>query len=115
MSAFAQYFVLSAPLFAIVLAGYGLARIPFWRPAWSAWASKFVFNFALPVMLFHLMSKLRDMPPIDARVLIAFFGGGLAVFILGRVIAARVFKLDGTAQSVFAMGGIFSNNVLLGL
>ena len=115
MSAFAQYFVLSAPLFAIVLAGYGLARIPGWRPEWSAWASKFVFNFALPAMLFHLMSKLRDMPPINARALIAFFGGALIVFVLGRIVAARVFKLDGTAQSVFAMGGIFSNNVLLGL
>jgi len=115
MSAFFQYFVVSAPLFAIVLAGYLIARIPGWRTQWTAWASKFVFNVALPAMLFHLMSKLHEMPPINAAVLIAFFGGCLIVFGLGRLMAARIFGLDGTAQSVFAMGGVFSNNVLLGL
>jgi predicted permease len=66
-------------------------------------------------MLFYLMSDLRSMPPVKPSVLIAFFGACFLVFALGRLAAARVFHLDGVAQSVFAMGGIFSNNVLLGL
>jgi predicted permease len=66
-------------------------------------------------MLFYLMSDLRSMPPVKPTILIAFFGGCLLVFIFGRLLAARFFGLDGVAQSVFAMGGIFSNNVLLGL
>jgi predicted permease len=37
------------------------------------------------------------------------------VFIIGRLVAARLFALDGVAQSVFALGGIFANNVLLGV
>src|SRR5215831_11372444 len=115
MSAFFQYFKLSAPLFGIVLAGYVLALWPRWRSNWTALASKFVFNIALPAMLFHLMSKLNSLPPMKPSVLVAFFGGCFVVFILGRIIAARFFRLDGVAQSVFAMGGIFSNNVLLGL
>jgi predicted permease len=115
MSAFFQFFILSAPLFAVVLAGYLLACWPHWNKNWTAWASKFVFNVALPAMLFHLMSDLRSMPPVKFGVLVAFFGGCLLVFALGRFVAARIFHLDGVAQSVFAMGGIFSNNVLLGL
>jgi malonate transporter len=115
MHAFAQYFLLSAPLFAIVLAGYAIARWPRWQLRWTELASKFVFNIALPTMLFHLMSHLGSMPPVQPSILIAFFGGCLLVFFLGRWLAARIFKLDGVAQSVFAMGGIFSNNVLLGL
>jgi len=115
MSAFIQYFLLSAPLFAIVLAGYLVACMPFWKTSWTAIASKFVFNVALPAMLFHLMSDLSSMPPIKPGVLLAFFGGCFIVFAIGRIVAARFFKLDGVAQSVFAMGGIFSNNVLLGL
>jgi len=115
MSAFIQYFLLSAPLFAIVLAGYLLALWPRWRKEWTAWASKFVFNVALPAMLFHLMSDLSSLPPVNASLLIAFFGGCFIVFGVGRLIAARLFKLDGVSQSIFAMGGIFSNNVLLGL
>jgi malonate transporter and related proteins len=115
MTVFLEYFFLAAPLFGIVLAGYLLALWPRWPKRWTALASKLVFNVALPAMLFHLMSGMGSMPPVKVGVLLAFFGGCLLVFVLGRVIAARFFKLDSTAQSVFAMGGIFSNNVLLGL
>jgi malonate transporter len=115
MSAFAQYFLLSAPLFAIVMAGYLFARWRRWKKQWTEWASKFVFNVALPAMLFHLMSDLSSLPPVNANLLVAFFGGCFIVFGVGRIVAARMFKLDGVSQSIFAMGGVFSNNVLLGL
>jgi predicted permease len=55
------------------------------------------------------------LPPVDARLLIAFFGGCFIVFAIGRFVSARVFRLDGVSQSVFALAGIFSNNVLLGV
>jgi malonate transporter len=115
MSVFPEVFVLSAPLFAIVFVGYLIALHRRWRPGWTALASKFVFVIALPALLFHMMSDLSSSPPVDARLLIAFFGGCLLVFALGRIIAARVFRLDAVSQSVFALGGVFSNNVLLGL
>jgi predicted permease len=115
MQAFFQYFALSAPLFGIVLLGYVIANWSKWQPQWTTYASKFVFGVALPVMLFHLMSGLRSMPEVSTKVLAAFFGGCFVVFAVGRFIAAKSFKLDGVSQSVFAMGGIFSNNVLLGL
>lgn len=115
MSAFLHYLVLSAPFFGLVLLGLALARLPFWRPAWTRYASKFVFAVPLPALLFHMMSHRSSAAPADARVLIAFFGSCFIVFALGRGVAKFVFRLDGVAQSVFALGGIFSNNVLLGL
>jgi malonate transporter and related proteins len=115
MTTFWHFFLLSAPLFAVVLAGYLIARIPRWRREWTEAVSKFVFAALLPAMLFHLMSDLTKLPPVDARLLIAFFGGCFIVFVIGRIVAARVFRLDGVAQSVFALGGVFSNNVLLGV
>ncbi|WP_411755333.1 AEC family transporter, partial [Serratia sp. (in: enterobacteria)] len=42
-------------------------------------------------------------------------GSCLIVFVIGRIAARRIFKLDGVSGSVFALGGIFSNNVMLGL
>ena len=77
--------------------------------------SQFVFSVALPAMLFRLMSDFSKLPPVDVRLLIAFFGGCLIVFVIGRLIAWKLFALDGVSQSVFALGGVFSNNVLLGL
>lgn len=115
MSTAWQYFLLSAPLFGIVLAGYVIALWRHWRRNWTHFATKLVFAAVLPAMLFHMMSDLSALPAVDARLLIAFFGGCLLVFFIGRWMATRLFRLDGVAQSVFALGGIFSNNVLLGL
>jgi hypothetical protein len=115
MRAFLEYFALAAPLFALVGVGYALACWRRWSRAWTEIASKFVFNVAMPAMLFHLTSDFSKLPPVDPRLLIAFFGGCALVFALGRVVAARLFGLDGVAQSVFGLGGIFSNNVLLGV
>ncbi len=106
---------LSSPLYGLVVAGLLVASAPFWRRAWSGRASRAVFAVALPAMLFQMMSHQASLPPVDARVLIAYFGSCLIVFFLGRAIAAWLFGMDGVSQSVFGLGGIFSNIVLTGL
>ncbi|WP_159567358.1 AEC family transporter [Budvicia diplopodorum] len=107
--------VLSAPLFILAILGYGLIRWGKWDKAVADGLTKFVFSVALPAMLFRMMCNFSKQPPVDARLLIAFFGSCLIVFIVGRLLGAKVFKLDGTSGSVFALGGIFSNNVMLGI
>jgi predicted permease len=115
VASFLHHLALAAPLFLLVLLGYLLALWGGWTRAVSDALGRFVFGVALPALLFRLMSDLSQLPPVDARLLIAFFGGCLIVFVLGRLLGAFVFRLDGVAQSVFALGGVFSNNVLLGV
>jgi malonate transporter len=115
MSLLWQYFQLSLPLFTTVLVGYLVALLPFWQKRYTQWASRVVFGVLLPALLFHKLSDLSSLPPVDPRLLLAYFGSCLLVFALGRIVAASWFALDGVGQSVFALGGIFSNNVLLGL
>jgi malonate transporter len=115
MDVFLQQLVLALPLFSLVLIGYLTMRLSGWPNSVSDGLTRFVFTLALPAMLFRLMSKSRDLPPVDSRLLIAFFGGCLIVFLIGRLVSWKVFKLDGVSQSVFALGGVFSNNVMLGL
>jgi malonate transporter len=115
MSLFIRYFLLSLPLFGLVLAGYVAARWPRWPRGLTAWLSKFVFAVALPAYLFRMMSGFSRLPAVDSRLLVAFFGSCLLVFIVGRLVAWRAFRLDGVAQSIFGLGGVFSNNLMLGL
>lgn len=115
MNALLQQISLAAPLFVLVFVGYGLMRVLGWPKSMSENLTRFVFTVALPAMLFRLMSDFSQLPPVDARLLFAFFGGCLIVFIIGRLVAWKLFGLDGVAQSVFALGGVFSNNVMLGL
>lgn len=110
-----QQILLSAPLFILVFVGYAAMKFFAWPTSMSDALSRFVFTLALPALLFHLMSDLSKLPPVDSRLLLAFFGACLLVFGLGRLLSWKLFKLDGPAQSVFSMGGIFSNNVMLGI
>jgi malonate transporter and related proteins len=80
----------------LVGVGFALAR-------WGGWP------------LFRLMSEFASSPRVDAKLLLAYFGGCLIVYVLARIIAWLLFRMDGTAQTIFAMGDIFSNNVLLGV
>jgi len=115
MQAFARILALTAPLFLLVLLGFALTRWGKWPKAVADALTRFAFSVAIPALLFRLMSDFSQLPPVDLRVLIAYFGACFLVFVLGRFIAARLFHLDGVAQSVFGLGGIFANNVLLGI
>lgn len=107
MDTLAHHIALAAPLFALVLVGYLLMRCCGWPQSMSENLTRFVFSVALPAMLFRMMSDFSQLPPVDARLLIAFFGGCLIVFVIGRLVAWRLFALDGTGQSVFALGVFF--------
>jgi predicted permease len=115
VNTFFNHVALASPLFVLVFAGYLMMRWSGWPKSMSENLSRFVFSVALPAMLFRMMGDLSKLPPVDVRLLVAFFGGCLIVFVIGRLIAWKLFALDGVAQSVFALGGVFSNNVLLGL
>jgi hypothetical protein len=112
---FIQYFLLASPLFALVWVGFALVRWGRWSAGAAEVLGRFTYAVALPAMLFRMMSGVSRLPAVDVRLLLAFFGGCLIVFILARFLAWRLFALDGVAQSVFAMGGVFSNNGVIGI
>jgi hypothetical protein len=106
---------LSLPLYGLVATGYAIGSLPRWPRAWSTHLSRAVFAIALPAMLFEMMSHRGELPAANPIVLAAYFGSCLIVFVVGRLVARWRFKMDGVSQSVFALGGIFSNIVLTGL
>lgn len=104
-----------APLYLLIVVGFAVVKpFPQMRRL-SVILVRFVFAFALPATLFQLMLGIAHLPPVDARLLFAFFGGCLLVFAVGRIVGKLAFGMDGRAQTVFAMGGVFSNNLLLGV
>lgn len=112
---FAANVALALPLYLLIALGYSLARFAGWPRSVSEGLTRFVFSLALPATLFHLMSGLAKLPAVDSRLLLAFFGGCLIVFGLSRLLGKFAFAMDGESQTIFALGGIFSNNVMLGI
>lgn len=115
MNVFYHHLTLCAPLFLLVFLGWAVVKIGLFDKAVSSGLSKLVFKLLMPVMLFKLMSHLSEMPPVDFRVLFAFFGSCIVVFCIGRFIGRRFFHQDSTGQVITGMGGIFANNVQLGV
>jgi hypothetical protein len=114
VESFLHSLVLSGPLFLLVGVGYAVMKLFRLPVSVSKLVTKVVFTVFLPALLFPMMAGLRSLPPPDFRVLAAFFGGCLLVFALGRL-GGRALGLDGAGRSVFGIGGVFSNNVMLGL
>lgn len=108
-------FVLSLPLFILIGVGYGLGRFSGWPISVNEGLNRLCFNVAIPCMLFNVMSGFYKTPPVNLGLLVAFFGGCFIVYAMGRIIARRFFNMDPVSSSVFALGGIFSNNVMLGI
>jgi predicted permease len=115
MSAVAPFVALTAPLFVLIALGFAIARSGRWPAASTDALTRFVFSIAVPALLFRLMSDFSKLPTIDPRVLAAYFGACLAVFVAGRLVSRIAFGHDGVSQSVFGLGAVFSNTVLLGL
>lgn len=111
----AQQLLLSAPLFLLIALGYGLGRFAGWPESVNEGLNRFCFNVAIPCMLFNVMSKFYQSPPVDMRLLIAYFGSCFVIYVIGRLLAKGLFRLEAVSAPVFAMAGIFSNNVMLGI
>ena len=114
MSIFFYHLNLCLPLFLLVALGWALIKFRFFPQEYTKVLSGFTFRLLMPVMLFHLMSDLSNMPPIDPRVIAAFFGSCAIVYWLGRR-TGRLFGEDNTGQTIFGMAAIFGNNVQLGV
>lgn len=115
MSIFLHHLELCAPLFLLVFLGWFTIKIGLFDKAVSSALSKFVFKLLMPVLLFKIMSGLSEMPPVDWKVLIAFFASCVVVFLLGKYCGKYFFRQDSTGQVITGMGGIFGNNVQLGV
>ena len=103
------------PVFGTVFIAYFATRFRLFPADAVDGLSKFVFNFAIPPMLFHTMSRQTLPDPIEWEFLISFFGGGYIVWILGMLVSLWCFRRDFAHASLAGMTGAFGNTVLLGI
>ena len=103
------------PIFGTVFMAYFAVRFRLFPEQAIDGLSKFVFNFAIPPMLFHTMSRQILPDPIEWAFLFSFFGAGYVVWILGILVSLWWFRRDFAHASLAGMTGAFGNTVLLGI
>ena len=115
MTLFLHQLDLCAPLFLLVFVGWGLRKARFFTEEVGTALTGFTFRFLIPVLLFDMLSDLSKMPPVDWRVLLAFFGSCMVLFMVGKIVYPKLFKVNAAGCTILAMGGVFGNNVQLGI
>jgi predicted permease len=75
----------------------------------------FVFNFAIPILLFRSLAQTELPPDIRWSFLFSYFGASLVVFALGMTLGRKLYRRSIADSAIFGMGAGFSNTVLIGI
>ncbi len=103
------------PVFGVIALGYAAAKLGWFGEDAEKGVATFVFNFAIPLMLYRTIGT-TDLPETPPWGLFAsFYGAGLALYGFGFLIARMGFGRDFGGSTVTGMGFAFGNSVLVGL
>jgi malonate transporter len=102
-----------APVFLITFLGIGLKKIQLIDDHFVEYASKLVFNVALPALVFTKLATLGDFPEVDFKKIGLIYVGTILCVILIWVIGARSIR-HGADLGSFVHGSFRSNYAIVG-
>ncbi|MEL6374444.1 MAG: AEC family transporter [Pseudomonadota bacterium] len=104
-----------APVFALIAIGYGAGRSGYLSQEATKGLSQFVFNLAIPSMLFHKMAtaNLPASPPWGLWA--AYFGAAALTWALAASATRWLLRRPAADGASIAMSSMFGNVVMLGI
>lgn len=103
------------PIFGILMIGYFSTRIGWFDHSSVRGLTRFVFDFAVPMLLLSTIAKANLPDFIPWRYIFSYYLGTLLVLILGLIFSRFLWKRTFSQQVINAFSGSFSNTVLLGI
>jgi len=104
-----------APVCILVLIGFLVAATGLLKLQDVEGLSRFVFNIALPVLLFNSLANVTLPPQLNWQFLFAYYLVVIVIYGLGMWLSKRWFAMTKQNQTVFGMGSSYSNLMLVGL
>ena len=109
-----------APVFALGLLGYASARFGFFTRAHADGLEKFVFDFAVPLLLFRTLAQAEPLNNPPWRLLLGYYAPMALCYCIGVALCAAL-QRNANRKRAFAeriIGGFacsYGNAILLGL
>lgn len=103
------------PVFLTILCGYLLTRFRVISREGIPFLARLAMNAFIPAMLFQTLSQSDISAHFDLRLWGSYYAGALLNFLLVFMVARAWLKARTDEAAVTAMGGVFSNIVLLGI
>lgn len=102
------------PVFGMIVLGYAFAKFRFIDAAAGRGISIFVFNVAIPALLFKTVGSLGADQGAPWSLWIAFFGGLGITWIIAAFVSQRVPGLEASGGAATSMAAGFGNLAMLG-
>lgn len=103
------------PIFGVVVLGYGATRLGWFGGDAESGLAKFVFDFAVPLMLFRSLATAELPETLPWGYLASYYLSAAVIYLAGFLIARYAFKRTLGGQIITGFGFAFGNTVLLGL
>lgn len=103
------------PVFVVIASGYLATYTGAFDDQAGAALGRFVFYFAIPVMLFHSLATKELPAEIDVRYFAAYYGGVGTSFVLAIMGYRWLGHADFEFRVLAAFGSIYGNTVLIGI
>ncbi len=110
-----QVFYVLAPILALGVIGYTATRFGFFLSSHRDGLSKYVFDFAVPMLLFSAVVELEPPKASAADLFASYYIPLVVVFTLGLLISRLLLDRSPVEAMVIGLGSCFSNTVLLGI
>ncbi|MBO6540000.1 MAG: AEC family transporter [Rhizobiaceae bacterium] len=104
-----------APVFLLIAIGYGSVRSGYVSAALVDALNTYAVKIAVPVLLFRALERLDFAAAFSPSLLISFYAGAFACFVIGILAARHIFKRRPGESVAVGFAAMFSNTVLLGL
>jgi malonate transporter and related proteins len=104
-----------APVFSIILIGFLVAQRRLLPEGTGKGLGDFIFNVAMPAMLFRTMATVADSGVAPFGLLAGYFAANFVTWILASIITTRLLKRPAEDAPAISMAACFGNTVMLGL
>ncbi len=109
-----QILITVLPVFGMIVLGYGFAKCKIIDEASGRGLSLFVFNVAIPALLFQTVATLSSQAAAPWNLWGAYFGGLAVTWIAAAFVARTLTSLNFSGGATTSMAAGFGNLALLG-
>jgi len=111
----ADIFTIIAPVFIIMMLGFGLGKTNLFPDGASAVLIAFVWYVAIPALMFRALAP-KALPSADELVFVGTYYGCLyLVYTAGMVLTRRLFGFTAAEQGIFSLTSCFVNGGFIGI
>lgn len=111
----AEIFTIIAPVFLIMMLGFGMGKTRLFPEGGSAVLITFVWYVAIPALMFRALAP-KGLPSADELIFVATYYSSLYfIYILAVFLTRNLLKLSHAEQGTFALTTCFANGGFIGI